>query len=240
MIDHNAPVPAYIQLMQYFSGAIARGEYAPGDKLPSESAMCRDFGVSRTTVRQALQLLTQQDLIFSVHGRGSFVKMPAISSTLTKITSFGQVLQQKGLSGYTQIRGYSPHTGEVHPTLGADVACLELLGYITNAPAVYYRSCFNARLGEKMWKAAQAAAQTNTAFSTYDLYDRIGVSRARVEQTIHAVNATQELAAILNVPAGMALIALDSVYFAPDGTALEYKTGYYRSDVYQFHVQRDI
>lgn len=240
MIDHNAPIPAYIQLMNHFSAAIAQGEYAPGDKLPSESAMCRDFGVSRTTVRQALQLLTQQDLIFSVHGRGSFVKMPAINSELTKITSFGQVLQQKGLSGYTHIRGYDPHTGEAHPVLGANVACLELLGYITNAPAVYYRSCFSTQLGDKMWQAAQAAAQSNTAFSTYDLYDRIGVPRARVEQTIRAVNATEDLAAILNVPTGMALITLDSVYFAPDGTALEYKTGYYRSDIYLFNLQRDI
>lgn len=240
MIDHNAPTPAYLQLMTHFSDAITRGEYKPGDKLPSESTMCRDFGVSRTTVRQALQLLTQQDLIFSVHGRGSFVKMPAISSELTKITSFGQVLQQKGLQGYTRIHNYCPRLNDAHLELGADAACLELLGYISDAPAVYYRSYFKSQMGKAMWQAAKAAVQTGNAFSTYDLYNKIGVSRARVEQTIRAVNASEELSAIMHVPTGMALIALDSVYYGPDGTALEYKTGYYRSDIYSFKVQRDI
>lgn len=240
MIDHNAPVSAYMQLMSHFSVAIARGKYKPGDKLPSESAMCREFGVSRTTVRQALQLLTQQGLIFSAHGRGTFVKMPAIRSELTKITSFGQVLQQKGLSGHTRIHGYCPRTSDVHPDLGADAACLELLGYISDAPAVYYRSYFLSQLGEKMWQAAKTAAQSSTAFSTYDLYDKIGVPCARVEQTIRAISASEALSEILNIPAGMALITLDSVYYGADGTALEYKTGYYRSDIYSFNVQRDI
>lgn len=240
MIDHNAPVSAYMQLMNHFSDAIAQGEYKPGDKLPSENAMCREFGVSRTTVRQALQLLTQQDLVFSVHGRGTFVKMPAISSELTRITSFGQVLQQKGLSGYTRIHGYCPRTSDVHPNLGADAACLELLGYISDAPAVYYRSFFKFQIGEKMWQAAKTAAQSNTAFSTYDLYDKIGVPRSRVEQTIRAISASEALSEILNIPVGMALITLDSVYYGADGTALEYKTGYYRSDIYSFNVQRNI
>ena len=240
MIDHNAPVSAYMQLMNHFSEAIARGEYKPGDKLPSESVMCREFGVSRTTVRQALQLLTQQDLVFSVHGRGTFVKMPAISSELTKITSFGQVLQQKGLSGYTRIHGYCLRTSDAHPDLGADAACLELLGYVSDAPAVYYRSFFKSQIGEKMWQAAKTAAQSNTAFSTYDLYDKIGVPRSRVEQTIRAISASEALSQILNIPVGMALITLDSVYYGADGTALEYKTGYYRSDIYSFNVQRNI
>lgn len=240
MIDHNAPVSAYMQLMNHFSDAIARGEYKPGDKLPSESVMCREFGVSRTTVRQALQLLTQQGLIFSAHGRGSFVKMPAIRSELTKITSFGQVLQQKGLSGYTRVHSYCPQVSDSHSDLGADASWLELLGYISDAPAVYYRSYFSPQLGEKMWQAAKTAAQSNTAFSTYDLYDRIGVPRSRVEQTIRAISASEALAKTLNIPAGMALITLDSVYYGADGTALEYKTGYYRSDIYSFNVQRDI
>lgn len=237
MIDHNAPVSAYMQLMQHFSDAIARGEYKPGDKLPSESTMCREFGVSRTTVRQALQLLTQQDLIFSVHGRGSFVKMPAISSELTKITSFGQVLQQKGLHGYTCVHNFA--TTE-HPHFGKNAACLELLGYISDTPAVYYRSFFPTQLGEKMHASAQAVAKDGVAFSTYDLYGRIGIPCSRVEQTIRAINASDELAQILCVPVGMALITLESVYYAADGAVLEYKTGYYRSDIYSFDVQRDI
>lgn len=240
MIDHNLPTPAYMQLMHHFSEAIARGDYKPGDKLPSESTMCREFGISRTTVRQALQLLTQQNLIFSVHGKGSFVKMPAISSELTQITSFGQVLQQKGLKGRTCVHAYSPKVEEGHFLLGNAAASLDLLGYISNTPVVYYRSLFKPDLGEKMYQAAKQAESTGSAFSTYDLYDRVDVPRSRVEQTIRAINASEELSKILNIPADTALITLESVYYAPDGSVLEYKTGFYRSDTYSFNLQRNM
>lgn len=239
MINHNAPVSAYMQLMNYFSEAIARGDYKPGDKLPSENTICQKFGVSRTTVRQALQLLAQQNLIFSVHGRGSFVKAPSINNELTKITSFSQVLQQKGLQGKTCVYNYLPDAGN-NPLLGNNVARLDLLGYISNAPAVYYRSYFGTALGQKMYEAARLAESNASAFSTYDLYEPIAVTRSRVTQTIRAVSATEELSKILSVPVGMALITLESVYYAPDGKALECKTGYYRSDIYSFNVQRNI
>lgn len=239
MIDHNAPVPAYMQLMNHFSEAITQGKYQPGDRLPSESAMCRQFGVSRTTVRQALLLMAQKGLVFSVHGRGSFVKTPAINNELTRITSFSQVLQQKGLNGHTRIYAYIPQVTEQHPLLGKNVASLELVGYISNAPVVYYRSLFNSDLGKQMWQVSKQAESSGAAFSTYDLYAKINVPRSGIEQTIRAINATEELAEILNVPVGMALITLESIYYGPDGTALEFKTGYYRSDVYSFNLQRN-
>lgn len=240
MIDHNASVPAYMQLMNYFSEAIAKGEIKPGDKLPSENVMCREFGVSRTTVRQALQLLTQQDLIFSVHGRGSFVKMPSLSNELASITSFSQVLQQKGLKGRTAIHNYCPRVSGGHPMLGREVASLDLLGYISDAPVVYYRSFFRSELGQKMWEAAKQTESFGAAFSTYDLYPKIGIPRSRVEQTIRAMNATEELAKILDIPVGKALIVLESVNYGTDGTVLEYKTGYYRGDIYSFNVRRNV
>lgn len=239
-VDHSSPVAAYVQLMNYFSDAIKRGEYKLGDKLPSENDICRKFGVSRTTVRQALQLMSQQDLVFSVHGRGTFVKAPAISNELTRITSFSQVLQQKGLDGRTYIHAFNSDISQGHPLMGKDVVSLELLGYISNAPVVYYRSYFHSDLGNKMLEAAKEAEGKNSAFSTYDLYEKLGVVRSQVDQTIRAINASEELAEILHVPVGMALITLESVNYSPDGTALEYKTGYYRSDIYSFNVQRNI
>ena len=97
MIDHNSAVPMYIQLANLISDAIYQGEYRPGDKLPSENMLCRAYSVSRITVRQALNFLIQQGLVFSVHGKGTFVKIPAISHELNKIVSFSRVLQLKGL-----------------------------------------------------------------------------------------------------------------------------------------------
>ena len=238
MIDHNGAVSLYVQLANILSSAIKKGDYLPGDKLPSENTLCREYGVSRITVRQALQLLTQQDLIFSVHGKGSFVKMPAISGELNRITSFRQVLQQKGLQGSTRVHSCSLRSDRAHEVLGSRTAELELIGAISGAPVVYYRSLFRPELGDQMRQAAMKAESEGLAFSTYDLYSRLGLNLDRVEQTIRAVNASEELARLLEVPVGTALMVLESVYYSETGEALEFKTAHYRSDVYSFHLKR--
>lgn len=242
MIDHNSSVPMYIQMANQLSEAIYQGDYKSGDKLPSENSLCGQFGVSRITVRQALNLLVQQDLAFSVHGKGTFVKTPAISHELNKIISFSRVLQLKGLSGHTMVQSFHPEAldAEARSRLGGEVSNLNLIGYASQSPVVYYRSFFAPELGEKMWEAARQAEADGAAFSTYDLYSRVGLKLSRVEQTVSAINADAELERILQLPKGKALIVLESVYYSQGGVPVEYKTGYYRSDIYSFHLQRQI
>src|SRR5215813_1304408 len=66
-------VPLYYQAQHTISQRIARGEYAPGTQLPSESELSRELGVSRVTVREALRLLAQENRLLKVQGRGTFV-----------------------------------------------------------------------------------------------------------------------------------------------------------------------
>lgn len=242
MINHNSSVPMYIQISKQLSEAICQGEYGPGDKLPSENNLCQEFEVSRITVRQALNLLIQQDLAFSVHGKGTFVKPPALNHELNKIISFSRVLQQKGLKGHTCIQSFNPDCQDETAVsrIGSSVSNLNLIGYATQTPVVYYRSYFPSELGLNMWRAARDAERSGNAFSTYDLYARIGVGMFRVEQNIGAVNADSQLADVLELPKDKALIVLESLYYAADGSPLEYKLGYYRSDIYSFHLQRQL
>ena len=222
MINHNSSVPMYLQISRQLSEAIQQGGYNPGDKLPSESTLCQQYDVSRITVRQALNLLIQQDM--------------------AKIISFSRVLQQKGLKGHTRIQSFSPEFQDeaAQTRLGKNVSNLNLIGYATHTPVVYYRSFFPPDIGQRMWQAAKDAERSGNAFSTYDLYAGIGVDMFRVEQTIGAVNADSRLAEVLELPRDKALIVLESVYYAADGSALEYKLGYYRSDIYSFHLQRQL
>ena len=242
MINHNSSVPMYLQISRQLSEAIQQGGYNPGDKLPSESTLCQQYDVSRITVRQALNLLIQQDMAFSVHGKGTFVKPPAINHELNKIISFSRVLQQKGLKGHTRIQSFSPEFQDeaAQTRLGKNVSNLNLIGYATHTPVVYYRSFFPPDIGQRMWQAAKDAERSGNAFSTYDLYAGIGVDMFRVEQTIGAVNADSRLAEVLELPRDKALIVLESVYYAADGSALEYKLGYYRSDIYSCHLHRQL
>lgn len=75
------------QVFQQMKGLLISGEWRPGDKLPSETELAEQFGISRITVRQALQRLSTLNLIETRLGEGSFVKTVEIDQPLDNLIS---------------------------------------------------------------------------------------------------------------------------------------------------------
>lgn len=73
-IDRNSYEPAYIQLVNLIRKQIADGHFPPGSKLPSEAQLCRDYDVSHMTVRRAINVLIDSDIVNTAQGKGTFVK----------------------------------------------------------------------------------------------------------------------------------------------------------------------
>jgi len=247
MVDRNSSTPMYIQLESILETAIKNGEYKEENKLPSESLLCIKYGVSRVTVRQALQLLEQKGLVYTVQGKGTFVKKTIINQELLKVINFGKVLLEKGLDGYTKIDSFTLEANnakakEMFDTVnsGISICNLNLIGYTRKTPIVYYQSYFNEKTGMLMYECARKMENEGKAFSSYDLYEKIGIEIDKISQNIMAVNADKKLSKILNVPLGYALLLLESKLYSNDSTPLEYKLGYYRSDKYAFTIKREI
>ncbi|MBE8524499.1 GntR family transcriptional regulator [Amycolatopsis sp. H6(2020)] len=77
MVDRRSGVPAFRQVAADIRDKIATGHYAAGDQLPSERELVESYGVSRPTVRDAVNVLRSEGLVTSEHGRGVFVRPPA-------------------------------------------------------------------------------------------------------------------------------------------------------------------
>jgi GntR family transcriptional regulator len=73
-VDHLDPAPLYEQLAAILRRGIESGIYGSRDPLPSESTLQEEHGVSRGTVRRALDILRDEGLIITITGRGTFVK----------------------------------------------------------------------------------------------------------------------------------------------------------------------
>jgi GntR family transcriptional regulator len=73
-IDKDRFEPAYAQLAAIIHRQIADGVYPPGEKIPSESSISKQYGLSPMTVRQAIGVLTEQGLLERIQGSGTFVK----------------------------------------------------------------------------------------------------------------------------------------------------------------------
>lgn len=73
-IDRNSYEPAYIQLVSILKQQVASGILRAGDRLPSESQICKQYQVSPMTVRRAINILSDQGIVDTAQGRGTFVK----------------------------------------------------------------------------------------------------------------------------------------------------------------------
>lgn len=72
-IDTTGPKLVYVQVADWITGRIERGELAPGHKLPAERDLAAEIGVGYMTVRRAMRLLRERGLIVTVIGRGTFI-----------------------------------------------------------------------------------------------------------------------------------------------------------------------
>lgn len=97
-----AKIPAYKRMYSSLKKDIQEGRYMPGAFLPTESEMESIYGVSRTTVRRAIGILTNEGYLSVTQGRGTQVQDISTSQHLNKITSFTETLRQRGYQVSTQ------------------------------------------------------------------------------------------------------------------------------------------
>lgn len=242
MINHNSSVPLYIQLAAELEEAIYSKKYKDGEKLPSENQLCKQYAVSRITVRQALSKLEQKNLVYSVHGKGTFIRLADMSQSLVKIISFQKTLEQKGLTGHTEIEEYSLKKipDHIKSTFGADnLARLCLVGYANDLPIVYYNSYMINTIASEMFPIAQMWEKEKRAFSTWDIYPEISIKNLHMEQKLTAVIADGNIAKVLKVSKGDPVMKMETHAYT-NGELVEYKIAYYRADKYSFTIKRQL
>lgn len=242
MINHNSSIPLYIQLASELEEGIYNKKYNDGEKLPSENQLCKQYNVSRITVRQALSKLERKNLVYSVHGKGTFVRLADMSQSLIKITSFNKTLEQKGLTGHTEIGEYSfkKIPDSIKTIFGADnIARLSLIGYANELPIVYYSSYITSIIAGEMHTIAQQWEEEKRAFSTWDIYPEISIRNLQMEQKLTAVIADSNIAKVLKISKGSPVMKMETHAYS-GGELVEYKIAYYRADKYSFTIKRQL
>jgi len=245
MVSYERAKTLYLQIEESLEEGIRTGKYPINSKLPSENALCKMFNVSRITIRKALNILENKGMVYSIHGKGTFVKAKMIDSDLKKISSFGATLEHMGYNGYTKIVCYEERDTNdferiLHNNDWKSVSYLSLIGYSMEEPIVLYRSVIKSPYGSEMHKAAIELEKRGTPFSTFDLYAQIGLEIGKIDQKVEAVNADEEIAALLHKKPGDAILVLDSVIMDKNMQTIEHKKGYYSTDKYTFNLNREL
>jgi GntR family transcriptional regulator len=102
-LKENTGIPLYIQVVGELSSKIASGEYLPGQRIPTESQLCREFGVSRITIRQAIRKLVAEHALYAKQGKGTFVNAVKIRRRLPRLYSFSEDMRELGFEPSSKI-----------------------------------------------------------------------------------------------------------------------------------------
>ncbi len=239
MINLNSPVPYYAQVKEVLRESINRGELKPADQLPGEADLCAIFKVSRTVIRQALDELEYEGLIFRRKGKGTFVAAPKIVESLAqKLTGFFQDMSAQGhppvsrILRQVQAQASPKVAGLLGLEPGSPVVEIERLRFVNNEPLVLVTTYLPYSLCHEL------LALDLTHQSLYAILEqRLGLAIARGHRTLEAVAANAYEAGLLQVELGAPLMLLDSVSFLEDGTPVEYYHALHRGDRSRFEAE---
>jgi GntR family transcriptional regulator len=212
-IDRESPVPFYFQLSELLEQEIVEGRWEPGFRLPSEPKICSQYGLSRTTIRQALARLEQEGLIVRRKGQGTFVAESRPRSWLLQssagffeeeVERMGRVVTSVVLR--TVVRGALPGWAAAALGLaGAEGATLERVRSIDGHVAMYNVNHLPSGLAEVVLPLEDP---------NESLYARIkergNVEAAGGRRVLEAVRAHERLAELLQVPIGSPLVFIES------------------------------
>lgn len=229
-------VPSYYRLEQHLRGRIQTGALTPGNPIPPESQLCQLFGVSRTTVRQALSRLVYDGLIERHRGRGSFVAEPRLEHSRPML-SFEEEMQARGARpGITLLdRRTAPAEGKIAASLGlpdgAPVTVLERLRLVDGQVVGYEIRYVPQRIGE-----ALTPDEVNSQPLVPALRRILGKPRTKLALRVTASIARRHEASLLETRVGAPVLVREHVWhYDPEGP-LQYGKSIFRGDRYQMTV----
>lgn len=235
-LDRSSPLPLYYQLRNALLQQIESGSLVPGDTLPTERELIDRYGVSRITVRQALNSLTADGLLYRQRGLGTFVRKSRIEQELSSLTGFSEEMLSRSLVPSTRLISAEAVTADSALAVKLAIAPgqkafrMVRLRLADGEPMALDVSCVPADIGELLLKEDLEEA-------LYTLLARMGIELDWGDQAIKAAPADDLMAHHLGVKKGTPVLLMERVVSATDGRVIEYTKTAYRSDRYTYRVR---
>jgi GntR family transcriptional regulator len=227
--------PKYRVLRDALLGLIR--ELPPGSAVPTERELCERFGVSRGTVRQALDRLAAEQRIHRHQGKGTFVAKAKIDQVL-ELTSHTEFFKAQGMEpasrliGVTRTLAESDVAAMIGLQEGDEVLQIERVRLADDEPLGVELLYLDAKRFDGI------VAVLGESQSVYQLLrSGFGVELAWAEETIEAIVAREREADLLGIPAGAPVLLRCRQSFDSNGLPVEFVRSVYRADRFRFRTR---
>jgi GntR family transcriptional regulator len=238
-LKENTGIPLYVQVVGELSSKIASGEYLPGQKIPPESQLCQEFGVSRITIRQAIRKLVVEHALYTKQGKGTFVNAVKIRRRLPRLYSFSEDMRELGFEPSSRILEQAVAEADeetagllVLPESDRLVNRIVRVRLANNIPILIERSYVPHYLCPDLLDLSYEHA---SLYRTLTEKYRLELDRAEeiYEVRLLALAEAKELGCKRGQPA----FAIQRLAFRKDGSAVELTRSVGRGDLLRFSVE---
>lgn len=237
-LNPQTRIPLYIQLKHILRQKIENKVYQVGDMIPNETELQRQYGVSRATVRKAIEELTFEGILVKKQGKGTFIQKPKVTQHLNFISSFGETMAAKGLqTKVTDVEVYlTDLTEQAAKRLGmqegATVTYVKRLYVAEDEPIALIINYLVPQFEPTLTK------EILEKYSLYHILEHIyGFTLDTAEETVEACCANRYEANRLAVSIGAPLLRVTRVTYAPNGSPIELVIVTSRADRYSYSVR---
>lgn len=233
-LDRSGPIPLYFQVAQKIEQAILDGTLPAGCRLENEVSLGDRLGLSRPTVRRAIQDLVDKGLLVRRRGIGTQVvhgqvtRGVELSSLYEDLNTSGQK-PSTDLLEYRTVRADNKLSEQLGVKPGSNVLYIKRLRRADNVPVSVMEN----------WLPEDYADITEDDFKAHGLYQMLrarGVTIRVAKQRIGARKASTTESQLLDIEKGAALLSMTRTAYDNSGRAIEYGTHCYRPDLYSFEV----
>jgi DNA-binding GntR family transcriptional regulator len=233
-VDRLSPVPLYYQVAQQLEQLIEAGELQPGTRLSNELVLADQLGVSRPTMRRAIEYLVHRGYLVRKRGVGTQVVHPKMRRPV-ELTSLYDDLALSGKNPRTSVLSLEtlPASDAVAHALGTDegtpVITLERLRYADGEPLAIMRNWIPSGLVELTPELLEQGG-------LYQVMRAAGIRLHLASQTIGARAASAAEARLLGARKGEPLLTMQRTTYDDAGRSLEFASHLYRASHYSFEI----
>lgn len=239
LIDPYNAVPKYYQLADILREKIDQGDWQPRSPIPSERQLESLYGISRTTIREAIDSLVRQGYLYREHGRGTFVSPQKLQKAMLELTSFSEDLQRRGIRPGQIIRSIewivpAPKIlQKLELAPGSQVLCIERIRLGNDIPIGLQTSFLSLKEGQDITR--EELEQRGSLYAI--LQEKLRIIPSEADETLEVTVATREEAALLQIAVGAPLLLSERVLFGQDRRPVEFVKILYRGDRYRYAVR---
>lgn len=233
--------PAYIQIFESLAEEIENGHYVPGDKLPSERELSQNLGVSRMTVRHAVEALAHQGFVYRKQGSGTYVSEVKIEHHVNILEGFYDTITKKGLMPGAVLLSVEKITASKKLATRLDVDVGRNLYYVhrlrtaNEEPIALEHSYFSA---ERFPDLENFDLVSRSLYGI--LREEFGIKLSYAEQKFEPIIANNYESEILSIAVGSPLMLVRRRAYDKDGKPIEYAKDVYRGDRSRFIARSDL